>query len=650
MKLNLKFYNGSDSYSDGDIEDKIIEYIKKYPDNYEKAFEEDSSWPVFYHLSDMRKNVIRWYPFEKNSTILEVGAGMGAITEELCRKCKKVTSIELSKKRATAILERNKNAKNLEIIVGNYKDIVLNEKYDYILLNGVLEYGKLYMDSENPYEDFIKKLKFNLKPSGKILIAIENKFGLKYWCGANEDHTNIPFDGINGYVQNDDVKTFSKNELEELAKKCELNINFYYLFPDYKFPKVVYTDFSIQKDLYTEYPPYYYTKMNLVMNEHNLFKEIYANKKVDFFANSYFIELSKGKEEQIVKYAKFNNEYRDIKYNFCTYLKDNKFYKEIFNQEAIGKLNEIKEIYNYLKDKGIKIAVTHSYKYGIYTDKIEGENLNNILINYYKNKDFENIYIRFDKLYKLIEVSCGNKIENTSNTIFDKYKMNISKKELEKMHFYENGIIDIIPNNIIVQNNEYILFDQEWYEKNVPIEYILYRAIYNTFYDIDKIFMETLFKKYNVNSTIFTKLENKFSESIKNNSYIIVSKLCNSSHYISNINELQSDNEKLIQNNNILKEKNASIITKNDMLTNDLNAKINENNLLINNLNSKIEEIEILKNEISSKINENENLKNEIHETTNENILLKQENESILNSKRYKFISYIADIKNKLLK
>ena len=34
----------------------------------------------------------------------------------------------------------NKNAKNLEIIVGNFKDIILKEKYDYILLNGVFEY------------------------------------------------------------------------------------------------------------------------------------------------------------------------------------------------------------------------------------------------------------------------------------------------------------------------------------------------------------------------------------------------------------------------------------------------------------------------------------------------------------------------------
>ena len=63
MELNLKFYCGKDEYSDGDIENKIIEYIKKYPNDYEQAFKKDVSWPVLYHLSDVRKNVINWYPY-----------------------------------------------------------------------------------------------------------------------------------------------------------------------------------------------------------------------------------------------------------------------------------------------------------------------------------------------------------------------------------------------------------------------------------------------------------------------------------------------------------------------------------------------------------------------------------------------------------
>ena len=111
------------------------------------------------------------------------------------------------------------------------------------------------MDSSNPYEDFINKLKCNLKRNGKILIDIENRFGLKYWCGANEDHTGIAFDGIKNYPNSKAIKTFSKLELKELANKCKMNINFYYMFPDYKFPQVIYTDKSLEKGIFSNYRP-----------------------------------------------------------------------------------------------------------------------------------------------------------------------------------------------------------------------------------------------------------------------------------------------------------------------------------------------------------------------------------------------------------
>lgn len=58
-----------------------------------------------------------------------------------------------------------------------------------------MEYQGSYTNSENPYKDFLKKIKQLLKPNGKLLIAIENQYGLKYWCGAREDHTGIPFEG-----------------------------------------------------------------------------------------------------------------------------------------------------------------------------------------------------------------------------------------------------------------------------------------------------------------------------------------------------------------------------------------------------------------------------------------------------------------------
>ena len=75
---------------------------------------------------------------------MEIGAGCGALTGLLCDKCKKVTAVELSKRRATAAQLRCREKDNLEVIVGNLNDIEFGEKFDYITLIGVLEYQGTY--------------------------------------------------------------------------------------------------------------------------------------------------------------------------------------------------------------------------------------------------------------------------------------------------------------------------------------------------------------------------------------------------------------------------------------------------------------------------------------------------------------------------
>ena len=574
MKLNLTYYNGKDEYSDGNIETTIIDLIKKYSGDYEKALKENSSWPVYYHLSNLRKNVIRWYPFDKNGSILEIGAGMGALTDELCNKCKKVTSIELSKRRATAILERNKNRENLEIIVGNFNDIKFTEKFDYIILNGVLEYAALYIDSNNPYEDLLKKLKEYLKDNGKILVAIENRFGLKYWCGANEDHTDVQFDGLNNYPSNKKIRTFSKVELENIVKNLGMSVNFYYMFPDYKFPKVIYTDNSLSKGIFTEYSPYYCKQMNMILYESKIYKEIYENNEIPFFANSYFLEISNEKANIEIEYVKFNNDYRKKEYDLMTYLKDNKFYKEPLFDEGKKHIDNILDIQDLIKKNDIKMIENKKHGDIIYTDKYCGELLSNKLINYYNKDNYGCIEKEFDNIYDLLLKCAGKKISKLDDTLFEYYDMKIPKNIKEKMNFYEQGLLDVTPNNIFVDDSNYILIDQEWYAKNCPIEYMMYRAIrvFLSLIDNDESITKKLYNKYNINDTIFEQLEINFLNKMYTDEYFLSSIYRDSSNSIINVQDILNNNKTLVDSNEILNKEINRLNNEIDKLNNEKNS------------------------------------------------------------------------------
>ena len=358
MKVNYDFYSGKDNYSDGNIENEIIEYEEKY-NNVEEIFKKDIRWPVFYHLTPIRKNILNWYPFKEQSSVLEIGAGMGAITELLCEKCKEVVSVELSKNRAKSIENRNKNKQNLEIIVGNLNDIDFGDrKFDYITLIGVFEYAALYTNTQNPYKDFLDNIKKLLKPDGKLLIAIENKFGMKYWLGAPEDHTNIKYDGITGYDKNNKVRTFGKEELKTILKNSELShTKFYYPLPDYKLPSLIFSeDFLPTKETIKNYIPYYYENTEIEFDEIKAFTEVIKDNMFEFFANSFLVEAS---SQEITT----NIDFEKIKLIQIS-KESKKFYeKDYTKKDNKSEIESLKNENQELKSKIEIIQNSRSYKF-----------------------------------------------------------------------------------------------------------------------------------------------------------------------------------------------------------------------------------------------------------------------------------------------
>ena len=142
IKLDLTHYPGEDYYCDGDVEDELLDITRNYSEvEYQRIIEERGSWPILYHLSAQRENIVEWLPITKDMKVLEVGSGCGAITGALARKAGEVTCIDLSRKRSRINAYRHMEADNVTIHVGNFQDVEpdLPFDYDYICLIGVFE-------------------------------------------------------------------------------------------------------------------------------------------------------------------------------------------------------------------------------------------------------------------------------------------------------------------------------------------------------------------------------------------------------------------------------------------------------------------------------------------------------------------------------
>ncbi len=298
VELNYDNYPGKDLYSEGEAEEQLLSTVREHRcEEYNRLIAESGSWSMLYHLSDIRENIVDFLPVNKDDTVLEIGAGCGAITGALAIKAQKVTCIELSKKRSLINAERHRELSNIEIRVGNFQDIEkeLTDKFDYIMLIGVLEYAGSYIDSDSPYEKMLQMLKCHLKEGGSIIIAIENKYGLKYFAGCREDHTGTYYTGIEGYPGIDEVRTFSRKGLERLAEKTGLVSEFYYPYPDYKLPITIYSDERLPRvsELSDGFRNFDYDRF-VSFDEAAVYDELIREEEVPFFSNSFLVIIRKG--------------------------------------------------------------------------------------------------------------------------------------------------------------------------------------------------------------------------------------------------------------------------------------------------------------------------------------------------------------------
>jgi len=235
-------------YSDGDNhENLLLEILKNTKDLSVQSGElktHCNDWVTTYHFSSLRSNLLRPLQslFKPGIKVLEVGAGCGAITRYIGECGAQVLALEGSLRRAQIGRLRTKDLENVTVVSERFDDFDIDEKFDVITLIGVLEYSNLFSDGIDSAVAMLNKIKQKLKPDGKLVIAIENQLGLKYFAGAAEDHVGQIMYGLEGRYNKDQAETYGHQVLVEKLKEVGLNfVETLLPFPDYKLPVSVVT-------------------------------------------------------------------------------------------------------------------------------------------------------------------------------------------------------------------------------------------------------------------------------------------------------------------------------------------------------------------------------------------------------------------------
>lgn len=234
-------------YTDGsEEENRLLQIVSEAPDV--GTFSESlaaaiTDWPSEYHLSRARHCLLRPLPIAAGDRVLELGCGCGAITRYLGEIGARVTAVDGSPARAAIAAERCRDLPDVRVVVDDLLRFESDEAFDWVLLIGVLEYAPVFAEGEDPAGGYLRSASRYLAPQGRLVIAIENQLGLKYFNGCAEDHLGESFVGIQDLYVPRGPRTYGRRVLAGHLQRAGLvRQSFLYPFPDYKLPSVVLSD------------------------------------------------------------------------------------------------------------------------------------------------------------------------------------------------------------------------------------------------------------------------------------------------------------------------------------------------------------------------------------------------------------------------
>lgn len=381
----------------------------------------------------------------------------------------------------------------------NYNALNLNEKFkadatekfDYVLLQDDIEK--------------IEIAKKHLKPNGTILLFLNNRFGIRYFAGDKQN--GKAFDTI----CSENCNLYSKKEIEQILQNHGFqNYKFFYPLPNYENPSVIFSDsylpdYTDTKLLYNNLYP---KNTALVFQELQALKQLTKAGEFAFFANSYIVEINPKEQPKFVSF----NHSRKKEFQLATKMYEKFVVKEMANENAKEHILNMQNYIQELQNHDIKI-IDKAENDKIISRFVQDKTLFQKIVEMIKNHEIEKACEKIGEWYNFLKTKFAkDKTEEFNQNIADKNQLSSGLMIVKKAY------IDLVLENVFVENNEFVFFDQEWCFENLPLEFILYRAMNNLYiynFEIEEIFpKEDCLKRFGLGE--FVALFEEIEKAIQN--------------------------------------------------------------------------------------------------------------------------------------
>ncbi len=605
----------------------ILEDVQQHNEiELQQIARESGDWERLFHLSDNRANVVQWLEVAPESCALEIGAQAGAISAVIAPKYDRYVALDIAEDMNRAF-EARKSCAGIEYVLDNICNYAVGHQgeYDDIYMIGCLadaleyiSYGSAANDNLTDSEactvndnltdaqdcaiKLIETAKSMLKPNGRLIIAAENKLGMKYWSGCQEENNGGYYINIENYPNGEARRTFSKKELVSILEKCDMrNLDWYYPYPDLYFAKSIYSDeYLPQPGELLDNINNYNRDRYLFFDEGKAYSSIIKEGLYPEFANSFLViahnnvgtHVSVSDNDKTV-YVKYSKE-RDRRFAIRT---DIKRRRETANHNEIEALN-CDNCYVVKKPcypQGVE-HIEHAYKCfeNMFKEyEAAGMSLNNCKLSVDELR-FE--YVEGENLQTRIDYLIRRGDEQAAEELFDEYINRcfmslptvdfVTSEAFEEVYgkvdlgadeaAYLQSDVDMICSNIFIQGDKWQVIDYEWsMDFAVPRNYILYRALYLAHHQIARcefLELDRLMEKYGISEdkqNFFQSMENHFQEYVRGQSLSdseVHKRIGKKVFTINELNEVTYENERLANDNENMQKRIEQLLRERSLI------------------------------------------------------------------------------------
>lgn len=493
--------------------------------DYTETIRKDKRLDTARYLGGMGNGLFAWLNIGADDSVLLIGSLWGSYIENILSRCKQAVILEKDPFIASCVKFRMRKYKNAEFRVGGLSSLKNDESFNIIIL--VPDESGTEFHDKTDFEASFFDIKHHLSDEGRMYAVIPNRLGTKYLCGAYDDYNNNPFENITDHNSNG-IYRFDKAELSaSLFAAGFSKIRFYYPFPDYLTPQLIYSDDHIPKaEIKERLKIFVNSPENRVLSEKKLAFILAQNDVLNTFSN-YFIAECSNSEISNIMFAAISSE-RNRERAFATVIVNYNIVKKIpiYPDGTSGIETLCRNASELIKRNIPSLEIRNDNGIAV-MEKVDFSTLSEHIRSIVKTGNTHELLKWLDLLYKYI--CSSSEISEVNNYAY------LSQKN-DWGIILSKAFVEMIPVNCFVVNNDLLFYDQEYTLENCPAGYVMFRAINDiyrfipetstvisiddiklryslTFHWNDYIKMEEAFCRKLVNADIYTGRASWMSES-----------------------------------------------------------------------------------------------------------------------------------------